>query len=282
MRLRTFQSMWAMQGLPGDRRDWSIERQVEAIQEASFDGAGIDIPEYRRAKACAEALRDAGLQWTMQCYPATVADLEPIIEAVDEFGREHCDHINVQPNVRPSTVLEAIPYVLGWQQMADEAGITLYFETHRDRMTTDLLFTLQLIDAVPKIRLTADLSHFLVGREFRWPVSEEAHGLVDRILERSWAFHGRVASREQVQIPLGFPQHEQWVDLFMQWWERGFRSWRSRADEDGALIFTTELGPPPYAITGSDGDELSNRWTEALLIKDRVRALWDSLEEEGE
>jgi len=32
--------------------------------------------------------------------------------------------------------------------------------------------------------------------------------------------HGRIARREQVQISLGFAQHQGWVGLFMDWWER--------------------------------------------------------------
>ena len=109
-------------------------------------------------------------------------------------------------------------------------------ETHRDRMTTDLLFTLQLLDCFPDLldcfpdlRLTADLSHYLVGREFAWPVDDTNHALIHRILDNAWGIHGRIASREQVQISLGFPQHQGWVGLFEQWWEYGIRSWKKRA-----------------------------------------------------
>ena len=36
----------------------------------------------------------------------------------------------------------------------------------------------------------------------------------------------------------------------------------------------TELGPPWYAITGADGRELSDRWEEAVFLKDQVREIW--------
>jgi hypothetical protein len=150
----------------------------------------------------------------------------------------------------------------------------------RDRMTTDLFFTLQLLDCFPDLRLTADVSHYLVGREFAWPVDEVNHAMIHRILDHSWGIHGRIASREQVQISLGFPQHRGWVELFMGWWEYAIRSWRKRAGRDAVLTFLCELGPPPYAITGPDGAELSDRWQDALRMKDMIRALWQRIAEE--
>jgi hypothetical protein len=53
-----------------------------------------------------------------------------------------------------------------------------------------------------------------------------------------------------------------------------------RAKPDAVLTFLCELGPPPYAITGPDGAELSDRWEDALVMKDLVKALWRRIVDE--
>jgi hypothetical protein len=251
------------------------------LPTAGFDGISVSFTNAAQAKAtCALAVAH-GLRIQAACFPTTVDELEPVFQTIDEVGREHVDHLNMQPNVRTFTVEECLPYLHGWQKLADEAGVPMYVETHRGRMTTDLFFTLHLLQAVPSLKLTADLSHFLVGREFAWPVSQHDHELIHRILRHSFAYHGRVASREQVQIQIGFPHHQQWVDLFAGWWKEGFRHFRATAESGAVLTFTTELGPPNwYAITGADGEELSDRWAEALQLADLARGLWASLETE--
>ena len=140
--------------------------------------------------------------------------------------------------------------------------------------------TEQLIDAIPEMRLCADLSHYVVGREMRLPIAPEDQVLIDRLIARSDCLQGRVASREQVQISVSFPQNESWVEVFKGWWEANMRSWRLRAKEEDRLIFLCELGPPPYGITGSDGYELTDRWEEALLIKQWAQEIWERVEGE--
>ena len=143
-------------------------------------------------------------------------------------------------------------------------------------MTNDLLFTLDLIDAVPSLKLAADLSHYIVGREFEPPISEHDNRLILQILHRSRAFHGRVASSEQVQIQTSFKHHQPWVDVFANWWREGFRYFQEMVGVDEILTFKVELGPPWYAATGPEGKELSDRWAEALQMADLARDLWAS------
>ena len=269
--LLVYQSMWAMERRRPDGLEWTLDEKLEMIRAAGFDGAGVRFFDYLYAKTVTGFLREHGMSWQAQCYPKTVDDLKPIIEHVRELG---ADHINLQPDVKPYRLEECIPYIEGWRRLAADAGIALQIETHRDRMTTDLFFTLHLLDCFPDLRLTGDLSHYVVGREFAWPISEENHAMMRRIIDNCWGFHGRVASREQVQLQISFPHHKEWVDLFMGWWAYGFKRWRERAGPDATFTFLCELGPKEYAMTGPDGYELSDRFAESRMLKDMVRDRW--------
>ena len=270
-RFLVYQSLWAMERRRPDGLEWSLDEKLELIRGAGFDGAGVRFFDYQYARTVTGYLREHGMSWQAQCYPKTVDDLTPIIAHVQELG---ADHINLQPDVKPYRLEDCIPYIEGWRRLAADAGIKLQIETHRDRMTTDLFFTLHLLDCFPDLRLTGDLSHYVVGREFAWPISEENHALMRRVLDNCWGFHGRVASREQVQVQISFAHQKDWVDLFMGWWEYGFRQWQARAGVDETLTFLCELGPREYAMTGADGYELSDRWQESIMLKDMVRDLW--------
>lgn len=278
MRLEVYQALWGMEQLPW-RRDvkWTIEEQLDLIKDAGFDGVSLSFVDATKAKQIGAEAIARGLRVIAEHAASTVGELAPVFDTIDALGREHVAHVNLQPNVRPYTLGEGIPYILGCQSLADESGISVCFETHRYCMTTDLLFTLQLIDAVPSMQLTADLSHFVVARELEAPISDEDHAMISRILRRSRAFHGRVASPEQVQVQISFAHHKPLLELFSRWWLEGFRHFQASFAEDEVLTFTTELGPPHwYAITGADGEELSDRWQEALQMATLVRELWQT------
>ncbi len=277
-KLLVFQSLWGMERRHTDGIERTLEQNVEMIVGAGFDGLASDWRDCATARCITALIAPHQLQVEGICFPKTIDDLKPALEIATE-NKVH--HLNLQPDIRPRRISECIAVIEGWRRLAEEVDFPVYIETHRDRMTTDMYFTLDLLDCFPDLRLLADLSHCLVGREFATPVSEENHGYIHRILDNAWAFHGRVASREQVQVEISFPCHKPWLDLFLGWWEYGFRSWLKRAAPDAALGFTCELGPKPYAIVGPDGNDLSDRWTDALLLRDHVQALWKRLQPEA-
>src|SRR4029453_7671991 len=96
--------------------------------------------------------------------------------------------IKMQPALRTPHVDVAAKAVEQFYAAADQAGIPLLIETHRGKLTSDILFTAELLDAVPRMRLVADLSHYVNGDEFAMPVSDRNQALIEKLLDPAAGF----------------------------------------------------------------------------------------------
>ena len=272
-KLEIYQSLWAMELRQPGVPERPMEDNFKMAAEAGYHGLCID-PAIHEIEDCLKLkplYRDYGLKCMVNAFPASVAELPALLGLATEL---EASLVNVIGQVMPLTVEDGIPVIRQWMSDAEQAGLPLLFETHRDCTLNDLFYTLQLIEAVPEMRLCADLSHYVIDREMRLPLSETDRDYMHRILERSDCFQGRVANREQVQIQINFPQHQEWVEIFKGWWQQGMQAWRERNADDAELVFLCELGPPPYAITDAEQQELSDRWEESLRIRDWANELW--------
>ena len=272
--LKTYTSLWAMQPHNQTGVKLPYDEVCEMVATAGYDGMAIDLGagDVAQAHEVRPHMQRYGLTPLIVAFPKTVEGLRETLVMAKDFGSPFVDVIG---QVMPLSVDRMIPVIREWMDMADQVGISVQFESHRNCITNDLYSTLCLLDAIPEMRMCADLSHYVVDREFWHPVSKRDMGLISRILQRSDSFQGRVASRQQIQLQLDFPQHKKWVELFRHWWHEGLQGWRQR--NQGDCIFLCELGPPEYAMTGPDGREMSNRWDEALQIKLWVQEIWDNL-----
>ncbi len=276
--LSIYQSMWGMEFDRPDGFQWSLEQKLQMIADAGFAGVSFDVPHHNQAfvQQAQPLLKEYGLRCAFNAFVDSSDSYRSITQWASELDCPP-DFIGLIGQVPAWHVEEVAQQTREWLAIGAEAGIATHVEVHRNCMTNDLLFTLQLMDAVPELQMVADLSHALVNQEWYLPIAPQASELVTRFLERTQAFHGRVGTREQAQIAFDFPQHQKWFELFQSWWLEGFASWQQRhaATPDANCVFVCELGPPPYAITDAEGHELSDRWQEALSLKTTAERLWD-------
>jgi hypothetical protein len=263
--LRVYQALWAMTGAP-------VEDSFDRVRAAEFDGMAIDLGALSldAARATVPHFARTGLRGLVTAFPKSIEDLRPALGLARDIA---APFVIVVGQVMPLRVEDMAEVVRGWLRVAAEERMPIQFETHRNCITNDLFSTLLLLDAVPEMRLSADLSHYVVDREMPCPPPPDLAGYVSRILARSDSFQGRVAARGQIQVALDFPRNAKWVRLFREWWEEGLRGFAARSPAADA-VFLCELGPPDYAITDADGAELSDRWVEALALRDTARAIW--------
>ena len=272
-RFEVYQSLWAMEKrLPGQAED-SSESFLATIAGAGYAGACLD-PNVSEIDDCLElkpVFEDLGLGCMVNAFPHDEASLTPLLDMAAEM---QATQVNVIGGVMPLSARDAVPVITRWLAIANSYPFPVLLETHRNATLNDLAFALEVLSAVPELRLCADFSHFVVDRELQLPLSAVDRGYFDQILDRSDSFQGRISNNQQIQIALEFPQHAAWVQQFRDWWEQGIRGWCKRNPDGGTLRFLVELGPPPYAITDGNQRELSDRWAEGLMIRSWVEDIW--------
>ena len=252
----------------------SVAEKFDRVRAAGFDGMAIDLGALtlEQAEATVPHFRRTGLGGGLTAFPSSVEALRPALRLAHRIA---APFVVVIGQEMPIKLADMVPVIEGWLRVAEQESMPIQFETHRNCITNDLYTTVQLLAAVPRMRLAADLSHYVVDREMPCPPPAALQDLISIILERSDSFQGRVAARGQIQVALDFPQNAKWAALFRAWWRQGFAGWLARhAGQDAAMVFLCELGPPDYAITDAAGREMSDRWMEAALLAQWAREIW--------
>ena len=273
-RLLVYQALWAMDRLASPEA--SVAEKFDRVRDAGFDGMAIDLGALtmEQAEATVPHFLRTGLAGGLTAFPASVEALRPALQLAHRIAAPFVVVIGQEMPVR---LADMLPVIEGWLRVSEQESMPIQFETHRNCITNDLYATVQLLDALPEMRLAADLSHYVVDREMPCPPPPALQKLITKVLERSDSLQGRVAARGQIQVALSFPQNAKWLALFREWWREGMSAWLARQKgKNSALVFLCELGPPDYAITDAQGRELSDRWAEALMLAHLARETWSA------
>ena len=154
-------------------------------------------------------------------------------------------------------------------------NVAMVAQTHRGRVTQDLIRTVGYAQAIPDLRFDLDLSHYFVAGEIRGAPPAEAQARLDVLMERAVMLDGRVSNGQQVQIDMGPAADNEQTRIFAGLWKKVMTRWLETAKRGDLFPFRVELGPPGYAILGLDGRELSDRWGQQKLMARLVERLWN-------
>ncbi len=169
---------------------WPLAEKFDRVREAGFDGMAIDLGALtlNEAEATVPHFARTGLAGGLTAFPNSIEALRPALALAHRIA---APFVVVIGQVMPIPVNDMVPVIEGWLRVAEQEGMPIQFETHRNCITNDLFTTVQLLDAIPEMRLAADLSHYVVDREMPCPPPASLRALVTKILERSDSFQGR-------------------------------------------------------------------------------------------
>jgi sugar phosphate isomerase/epimerase len=243
MELKILSALWGYE-------DQDLDVMLDRIAEAGFDGVDtfLDEDPGKRARLL-KGLRSRGLCLVGQQYQAAGEDfgafkrsylrwLETTAEAGPLLINSHTgrDYFSFSEN------LELVDIA---QSLTERTGMTVAHETHRGRFLFAPGVAAGYFEARPAMRITADLSHWVVVSEsflegFPGPLAE-AIGRADHI-------HARVGYEQGPQVP--DPRAPEWdyaVKPFLSWWDRIIEHRHARGEKTTTM--TTEFGPVPYMHT---------------------------------
>jgi sugar phosphate isomerase/epimerase len=269
-RLRIQHSLWSLIKLPFNAPvEWTLDEKFQRAKAAGFEAVECWLNDDNEAEHRA-ALDRAGLRLILGHRPFQLQDVRATVERAK---RLQADFIFAQPADAFTPVGEVAALVREGRKIANDNGLAFFVEIHRNNFTENLPQIKQLIELVPDIRFTADLSHLVVCGEFYGWEDERAVDRLMPVLERTAHMHGRISNGEQVQVDVGDGSNAT-AQFFVRLWATAMTHWLKDAGPGDVLPFASELGPPRYAITTPDGKEISDRWEQSLVMKRLAEQAW--------
>lgn len=245
MQLDIFKSLWGWTG------DWSL--CSAQVREMGAVGVETRLPlEAGAQRAMAHALAQHGLAciavvftgggviphqgWTVEQH------LQRLREALDGAALVQPRFLNLLAGNDRWSLTQLVDFFGRAHAMADEVGVVCSWETHRGSALYSPWVTLALIEQLPQLRFTADISHWVVVCERRLddPLDD-----LSAFIERVHHVQARVGYDQGPQVPhFEAPEHAQDVAFHQGVWQS---IWASQAQRGYARsTLTPEFGPDGY------------------------------------
>lgn len=238
-KLLFFQTNW------GNTLSW--DAFCERAKEDGYDGIEIWLPKENESQT--------KLKSALEKYDLLVGFLNgtdksiPFEESLKSFEAHfkellkwHPAYINCHTGSDFFTLEQNRAFIDLANNISETNNIPIYHETHRGRFSYNLPETNNYLKAIPGLKLTLDISHWMVVHE---SLLKKQDRELKEVLNRSYHIHARVGHAEgpQVSDPKA-PEWKEALDRHLDLWEKVIRQkW-----DEGQTVFTitTEFGPPNY------------------------------------
>jgi sugar phosphate isomerase/epimerase len=256
--LRHFASKWGFQG--------DIDAFCQVAKAAGYQGIEIWLPQPDAVAPLQRALDKHELSLGLLVRGETADAKEHLAQFVANAKRAAAlkpAFMNGHTGKEYFTFEQGKPFFTEAAAISAQTGIPFYHETHRARLLFAAHITQAYLEAVPEMRLTLDISHWVVVHNHYLDELAEALQLA---FQRTAHIHSRVgySNGPQVADPRA-PNESQALDEHLAWWDAVVKA-RLAAGEN--LTITPEFGPPSYMPTVPfTGQPLGNQWEINLYMK---------------
>lgn len=153
-------------------------------------------------------------------------------------------------------------------EFTSRTGCQVFHETHRNKFSFAAHVTHDYLLAIPRLRLTLDLSHWVTVAESYLVDQQNA---VELALQRTGHIHARVGYPEGPQIPdLRAPEWKEAVEIHLNWWINAYNYLQKKGEK--VLTVTPEFGPYPYLINLPFSNQpIANQWDMNKFMMQLVR-----------
>ncbi len=267
-------SLWSLTDYPDPARPWSLDKQLDAVQEAGFDGFTTRLTPAHGREAARRGLRVVG-----GFASGDPGAFEDLLKGQQDAGARHVN-VKLADHDTPTELAVRMALSLFDEAAALGGDLEPAIEVHRDTCTETPEKAYALADAFRLaagrlLPMTWDHSHLAVVKHLQ-PGDFAARLLVrPELVHRAQQFHLRPFNGHHCQVPVsnadGSPSRElrDWLPfaeaLMRQWWEG------NRDDADREFLAVPEMGP---AAHGYGLHALPNSWEEARRLRPMLAEVW--------
>lgn len=151
-------------------------------------------------------------------------------------------------------------------QASQRRNVRFYIETHRATICQDMWRAVQFLNRFPDMRFNGDFSHWYAGQEMVYGGFDKKLRFIEPVLNRVRFLHGRVANPGCIQVPV--QEDAPYLGHFKELWTASFRGFLQSGEADSICFAPELLGPDIYYARIFEGREETDRWNEALKLKE--------------